>query len=131
MASPKGFEKLIDEIGSMSVLELSEFVKAFEEKFGVSAAMPIAGAVAVSSSGGEQKVVAEEKATYKVTLKDGGADKIKAIKAVRALKKDMGLSEAKKLVEEVPALLAENVSKEEAEKMKRELEAAGAKVELS
>ena len=129
MALQKGFEKLIDEIGAMSVMELSEFVKAFEEKFGVSAAMPVMGAGAASA--GDQKAVAEEKSTYKVTLKDAGTDKIKTIKAVRIVKKDMGLSEAKKLVEEAPAVLAENVSKEEAEKMKKELEAAGAKVELS
>ena len=131
MASPKGFEKLIDEIGAMSVLELSEFVKAFEDKFGVSAAMPMVGVGAAPAAAGEQKAAAEEKTSYKVTLVDGGPEKIKAIRAVRALKKDLGMLEAKKLVEEVPAVFAESVSKEEADKMKKELEAAGAKVELS
>jgi|SRR3972149_2291823 len=127
MASSKNFEKLMDEIGSMTVIELSDFVKAFEEKFNVSAAAP----VAVSAVGAPVAAAAEVKSHFKVTLQDSGAEKIKVIKAVRLFKKDIGITEAKKLVEETPTVLAESVSKDEAEKMKKELEAAGAKVELS
>lgn len=124
----KSYEKLIDQIGEMSVIELAEMVKALEDKFGVSAApvaaAPIAGAAAPAAA------AAEEKSEYKVTLKEGGSEKIKVIKALRQVT-TLGLGEAKKAVEEAPTVLAEAAPKEEAQKMKETLEAAGAKVELS
>ena len=122
-------EKLIEEIGGMSVIELADFVKALEEKFGVSAAMPVAAAA--PAAGGQEAAVKEEKSTYKVTLKEAGAEKIKNIKALRSVIANLSLSDAKKSVEDAPTVLAESVSKEEAEKIKKELEAVGAKVELA
>ena len=124
MAS-KSFDKLLEEIGNMSVLEVSDFVKALEDKFGVSAAMPAAAPAAAPV---EEK--SEEKAEYKVTLKKAGSEKIKNIKAVRAVT-SLGLGEAKKAVEEAPTVLGDAVPKEDAMKMKKELEAVGAEVELS
>lgn len=121
-------EDLIKEIGNMTVLELSELVKAFEEAFGVSAAMPMAAPA--SSGQAEAGAAAEEKSEYKVTLEDSGSEKIKAIKALRQVT-SLGLTEAKKAVEEAPTVIAEAASKEDAQKMKETLEAAGAKVKLS
>lgn len=121
-------DKFIEEIGNMTVLELADLVKALEEKFDISAAMPMAAAATVAT---DAAAPAAEKSEYKVTLKDSGDQKIKVIKAVRAVKAGLGLSEAKQLVESTPAVLVEAVSKEEAEKIKKELEAAGATVELS
>lgn len=126
--SAKSYEKLIDEIGTMSVIELADFVKAIEDKFGVSAAMPVAAAPAAAA---EAAPVAEEKSAYKVTLKEGGAEKIKTIKALRSVVANLSLSDAKKAVDEAPTVLVESAPKEEAEKIKKELEAAGAKVELA
>lgn len=126
MAS-KSFDKLLEEIGNMSVLELSDFVKALEDKFGVSAAMPAAAAPAAAPAAEEK---AEEKAEYKVTLKKAGPEKIKNIKAVRAVT-TLGLGDAKKAVEEAPTVLGEAVPKDDAMKMKKELEAVGAEVELA
>ncbi len=126
--SAKTHEKLIEEIGNMSVLELADLVKELEDKFGVSAAMPVAAAPA---AGGEQAQAAEEKSAYKVTLKEGGAEKIKTIKALRSVVQGLSLSDAKKAVEEAPYVIAESAPKEDAEKMKKELEAVGAKVELA
>jgi large subunit ribosomal protein L7/L12 len=126
----KSYEKMIEEIGNMSVLELADFVKALEDKFGVSAAAmsvaaaPVAGAAAAAP-------VAEEKSSYKVTLKDGGPEKIKTIKAVRQVITTLSLSDAKKAVEETPTVLLESAPKADAEKIKKELEAVGAKVELA
>ncbi len=120
-------EKLLEEIGGMTVLELSDLVKALEDKFGVSAAMPMAAAAAPAAAA----PVADEKAEYKVTIKDGGSQKIAVIKVVRKLVSGLSLTDAKKMVEEVPSVVSEAVSKDEAQKMKAELEAAGAKVELS
>lgn len=126
--SGKSYEKIIDQIGEMSVLELAEMVKALEEKFGVSAApVAVAGAVAPAAAG---EAAAEEKSEYKVTLKESGPEKIKAIKALRSVT-SLALGEAKKAVEEAPTVIAEAASKEDAKKMKEALEAAGAKVELS
>ena len=119
--------KLIEEIGSMSVLELANLVKALEEAFGVSAAMPVAAA-AVADAG--EVVVAEVKSEFKVTLKEAGDKKIDVIKALRKVT-TLNLSDAKKAVEEAPTVIGEAVSKDDAQKMKTELEAAGAKVELS
>jgi large subunit ribosomal protein L7/L12 len=126
MAS-KSFDKLIEEIGSMSVLDLSEFVKAIEDKFGVSAAMPVMAGAAAPVAGAAK---AEEKSEYKVTLQAGGPEKIKTIKALRKVT-SLGLGDAKKAVENAPTVLGESVAKEDAEKMKKELEAIGAKIELS
>ncbi len=126
----KSYEKLIDEIGTMSVLDLADFVKALEEKFGVSAAMPVAAAPAAGAAAGAEQAAAEEKTEFKVTLQEGGPEKIKTIKALRQVTQ-LGLSEAKKAVEEAPTVIGENVSKDDAKKMKETLEAAGAKVQLA
>jgi len=128
MAS-NSFDKLIDEIGKMSVLELADLVKALEEKFGVSAAMPVAAAPA-AQAGGEAAAEKEEKSEYKVTLKAAGEKKIDNIKALRKVTQ-LSLSDAKKAVEETPSVIGEAVPAEDAQKMKKELEAVGAKVELS
>ncbi len=121
-------DKFIEEIGSMTVLELADLVKALEEKFDISAAMPVAAASPASSGAAAP---AEEKSEYKVTLKSIGDQKIKVIKALRAVKAGLGLSEAKQMVEGAPTIIADAASKEDADKMKKELEAAGATVELS
>lgn len=126
--SAKSYENIVDQIGSLTVLELAELVKAMEEKFGVSAAaMPAASAAPAAAAAAPKQ---EEKSEYKVTLKDGGAEKIKAIKALRSVT-SLGLSEAKTAVEQAPTVIAEAASKEDAEKMKKALEEAGAKVELA
>lgn len=122
-------EKFIEEISNLSVIELADLVKALEDKFGVSAAMPVAAAAAPAAAG--QAAVAEEKSEYKVTLKEGGAEKIKAIKAVRQAIPTLSLSDAKKAVEEAPTVLVEAAPKADAEKIKKLLEEAGAKVELA
>lgn len=118
-------EDVLEYISNLSVLELSELVKEFEEKFGVSAApvMVAGGAVA----GGV--AVAEEKTEFDVVLTDGGAKKIEVIKIVRALT-GLGLKEAKDAVEQTPSTLKEGIAKAEAEEAKKQLEEAGAKVEL-
>lgn len=123
--SEKTFAKLADEIGNMSVIELADFVKTLEEKFGVSAAMPTMAAPAASAA-----PVAEEKSEYKVTLEDSGSEKIKTIKALRSVT-DLNLTDAKKIVEEAPQVIKESVPKADAMKIKEALEAAGAKVKLS
>ncbi|WP_300642186.1 50S ribosomal protein L7/L12 [uncultured Helicobacter sp.] len=120
-------EDVLEYIGSLSVLELSELVKEFEEKFGVSAAPTVvagAGVVAGVVAGG-----AEEKTEFNVVLVDGGANKINAIKAVRELT-GLGLKEAKEAVEQTPYTIKEGASKDDAEAMKKKLEEAGAKVEI-
>lgn len=121
-------EQLIEEISAMTALELSTMVKALEEKFGISA-MPTMAVGAVAGPA-EAAPAAAEKALFKVTIKDGGSDTIKVIKALRTFKKDMGLGDAKKAVVECQTI-GEGIAKEEAEKMKKELEAAGAKIELT
>jgi large subunit ribosomal protein L7/L12 len=121
------YEKLIDDISKLTAIELGELVKALEEKFGVSAAMPMAAAAAGAPAAAAQS---EEKLEYKVTLKEGGADKIKVIKALRQVT-TLGLTEAKKAVEEAPSVIGEAVAKDKAKEMKTVLEAAGAKVELA
>ncbi len=124
-------DQLINQIGSMTVLELAELVKALEEKFGVSAAAPAmaaAPAAAAPEAGAKKE---EEKSEYKVELSEGGTDKIKVIKALRQVIPTFGLTEAKKAVEEAPTVIAEAASKDDAKKMKEALEAAGAKVKLS
>lgn len=120
--------QLIQEIGKLTVIELAELIKDLETEFGVSAAMPMAaaGPAPVAEAGKP----AEEKSEYKVELSDGGPDKIKTIKALRSVT-TLGLTEAKKAVEEAPTVIAEAASKEDAQKMKDALEGAGAKVKLS
>ncbi|PAF45060.1 50S ribosomal protein L7/L12 [Helicobacter sp. 11S02596-1] len=118
-------EEILDYIGNLSVLELSELVKAFEEKFGVSAAPTVvAGAVA---AGGVAAV--EEKTEFNVVLLDSGANKINVIKAVREIT-GLGLKEAKEATENTPHTLKEGINKEDAEAFKKKLEEAGAKVEV-
>jgi large subunit ribosomal protein L7/L12 len=118
-------EDVLEYIGSLSVLELSELVKEFEEKFGVSAA-PTVVAGAGAGDAGES---AEEQTEFNVILVDAGAKKINTIKAVRAAT-GLGLKEAKAMAEETPSTIKEGVSKEEAEELKKQFEDAGAKVEL-
>ncbi|MFU9890909.1 50S ribosomal protein L7/L12 [Campylobacter jejuni] len=119
-------EDVLEYISNLSVLELSELVKEFEEKFGVSAApvMVAGGAVAAAAV-----AAAEEKTEFDIVLTDGGAKKIEVIKIVRALT-GLGLKEAKDAVEQTPSTLKEGVAKAEAEEAKKQLEEAGAKVEL-
>jgi large subunit ribosomal protein L7/L12 len=120
-------EDILESIGNMSVLELSELIKEMEEKFGVSAA---AAAVAVAApAGGGEAAAAEEKTEFDVVLAEAGANKVAVIKAVRAVT-SLGLKEAKDLVESAPATVKEAAGKDEAENMKKQLEEAGAKVEL-
>lgn len=123
-------DQLITEISNLTALELAELTKALEEKFGVTAAAPMGVAVAAPAEAAAGKKE-EEKDSFKIELIDAGPDKIKAIKAVRQVKKDLGLTEAKKMVEELPSLLAESASKEEAKTIKEVMEAAGAKIKLS
>jgi large subunit ribosomal protein L7/L12 len=111
----------------MTVLELSELIKALEDKFGVSAAAMAAPAAAAAAPAEE---AAAEKSEYKVVLKDMGSEKMKVIKALRQVV-TLGLVEAKNMVESAPVTIAEAVAKEEAQKMKETLEGAGAKVELA
>lgn len=119
-------ESLIEEIKSMSVLELSELVKAIEEEFGVSATPVVA--VAAGGAGGAAPA-AEEKSEFDVVLADAGAEKLKVVKVVKEVT-GLGLKEAKAAVDEAPKTIKEGVSKEEAEEIKTKLEEAGAKVEL-
>jgi large subunit ribosomal protein L7/L12 len=119
-------KKLIEDISKLSVLEVSELVKALEEKFGVSAA-PVAVAGAAAPAAEE---AAEEKSEYDVILTAIGDNKIAAIKGVREIKTDLGLVEAKNLVEKLPATLLEAAKKEEAESVKKKLEDQGLTVEL-
>ena len=121
-------EQIIDAIASKSLVEVMELVKAMEEKFGVSAAAPVAVAAAPAAGGGAA-AAAEEKTEFTVVLSAIGEKKVEVIKAVRAIT-GLGLKEAKDLVEGAPQIVKEGVSKDEAEKFKKELEAAGAKVEL-
>jgi large subunit ribosomal protein L7/L12 len=122
-------EELIQTIEEMTVLELSKLVKALEDRFGVSAAAPMAVAAA-PAGGGAAAEVAEEKDTFDVVLADVGPNKIQVIKAVRELSAGLGLKEAKDLVESAPKAVKEGVNKEEADAAKAKLEEAGAKVEI-
>ena len=120
-------EEVVEFIANMTVLELSEFIKELEEKFGVSAAAPAAAMMVAAPA--EAAAPAEEKTDFDVILKSAGANKIGVIKVVRALT-GLGLKEAKDIVEGAPKTLKEGASKEEAETMKKKLEEAGAKVEV-
>ena len=126
---PAKLQKIVDEVEKLSVLELSQLVKALEDKFGVTAAAPVAAVAAAPAAGGEQ-AAAEEKTEFDVILTAAGSNKIATIKAVRELRQDLGLKEAKDLVESAPKPILEGIKKEEAEEAKKKLEAAGAQVEL-
>ncbi|MGB6058338.1 MAG: 50S ribosomal protein L7/L12 [Microthrixaceae bacterium] len=121
-------EEILDSIASLTVLELSELLKAFEERFGVTAAAPVAVAAAPAGGGGAAEE-AEEKTSFDVVLADAGDKKIQVIKEVRGLT-SLGLKEAKDLVESAPKAVLEGVSKDEAEKAKEAIEGAGGKVEI-
>ena len=122
-------EDILKAIESMTVLELAELVKDLEEKFGVSAAAPVA-AVAAPAAGGAPAAAAEEKTEFDVVLVDAGAEKIKVIKAVREAVSGLGLKEAKDFVESVPKTIKEGVAMADAEKIKKQFEEVGAKVEI-
>ena len=122
-------ENIIKEIETMSVMELCDLVKAIEEKFGVSAQAPVMAQGAMPQASAAGAPAEEEKSIFSVVLTDIGANKIQVIKEVRALT-SLGLKEAKDLVDSVPKPVKEGVPKEEAEEMKKKLEATGAKVEL-
>lgn len=125
---PKKFKSIVEEIEKMSVLDLSELVHILEDKFGVSAAAPVMmGVPAVAGGGGEQ--AEEEKSLFNVELTETGSNKIGVIKAIRSVT-SAGLKEAKDMAEGAPAVVVENASKEDAEKAKKALEEAGAKVTL-
>lgn len=118
--------KIAEELGTLTILEAAELVKILEEKWGVSAAAP----VAAPTDGPAVPETGEEKTEFDVVLAEIGTNKIAAIKAVREVKAGLGLADAKKLVESAPAAVLEGVSKEEAEAAKTKLEAAGVKVEI-
>lgn len=122
----KDSQKVLEMVEKMTVLELAELVKVMEDKFGVSAAAPVAVAAAPAEGGD----AAEEKSRFTVVLKDGGDQKINVIKVVREIT-EIGLKEAKDLVDGAPQNIKEDVDKAEAEEMKKKLEEAGATVELA
>ena len=119
-------QKIVDQLSSLTVLEAADLAKLLEEKWGVSAAAPVA---MMAAGGGAEAAVVEEKTEFDVILTAAGAQKINVIKEVRAVT-SLGLKEAKDLVEGAPKAVKEGVSKDEAEKIKKQLEAAGATVEL-
>ena len=129
MASKLAPQELVDQFESYTLLEISEFVKLFEEKFGVTAAAPVAVASAPASNGAVAAEPAEEQTEFTVMLTGAGPNKIAVIKAVRELTQ-LGLKEAKAVVDEAPKPVKENVSKDEAEAAKNKLEEAGAAVEV-
>ena len=120
--------ELVDKLSGLTVLEIADLVKALEEKWGVSAAAPVA--VAAAGGGAAAAEPAEEKTSFDVILTETGGNKIAVIKEVRANVAGLGLAEAKALVESAPKALKEGVTKEEAEEIKKKLEAAGAKIEI-
>ena len=122
-------EEILDAIGEMSVLELSELLKEFEEKFDVTAAAPVAVAAAAPAAAGSEDGEVEEKDSFDVNLAAAGDKKIQVIKEVRTLT-NLGLKDAKDLVDGAPSTILEGASKEDAEKAKEALEAAGATIEL-
>ncbi|HQA47137.1 MAG: 50S ribosomal protein L7/L12 [Clostridiales bacterium] len=128
MASEK-IQKLIDEVKNLTVLELSELVKALEEEFGVSAAAPMAVAAAPMAGGAAPAAAEEEKTEFDVILANVGQEKIKVIKVVREIT-GLGLKEAKDLVDNAPKPIKEGVAKEEAQSIKAKLEEVGASVEV-
>jgi large subunit ribosomal protein L7/L12 len=126
-------DKLVEQLSSLSVLEIAGLVKQLEEKWGVSAAAPVAiaaGAAAGGAAAGAAAPAAEEKTAFDVVLTEMGANKIAVIKEVRSAVPGLGLAEAKALVEGAPKTLKEGVTKQEADEIKKKIEAAGAKVEI-
>jgi len=126
MASEK-LQGIISQVDSLTVLELNELVKAMEEKYGVSAAAPMA--MMAAPAAGDAAAAVEEKTEFTVVLKDAGAQKIQVIKEVRTIT-SLGLKEAKDLVDNPPKPIKENVNKQEAEEIKKKIEAAGGVVEI-
>ena len=122
-------DKIVEELSSLTVIEAADLVKQLEEKWDVSAAAP-AAAVAVAAPAGGDAGAAEEKDSFDVVLLGDGGNKVQAIKAVRGIKSDLGLKEAKELVDGAPKTIKEGVSKEEADEIKAKLEGAGAQVEI-
>jgi large subunit ribosomal protein L7/L12 len=122
--------QLVEQLSGLTVLEVADLVKKLEEKWGVSAAAPVAVAAAPAAGGAAAAPAAEEKTTFDVILKEVGGNKIAVIKEVRAAVAGLGLAEAKALVESAPKPIREGVSKEEADEIKKKVEAAGAKVEV-
>lgn len=123
-------EKALDLIRSMTMLEVADLVKGIEDEYGVSSAMPMMAA-APAAAAATAAPAQEEKSQYKVTLQEGGTDKVKTIKALRQVIPTLNLTDAKKAVESAPTVIAEAAPKEEADKMKKVLEEAGAKVQLA
>jgi len=124
-------EKLVEDLSALSVLEAAELSKLLEEKWGVSAAAPVAVAAAPAAGGGGAAAApAEEQTEFTVILTAGGDKKINVIKEVRSVRSDLGLKEAKDLVEGAPQPVKENISKQEAEEIKKKLEEAGASVQI-
>jgi large subunit ribosomal protein L7/L12 len=123
-------QNLVDQLSALTVLEIADLVKQLEEKWGVSAAAPVAVAAAGAPAGGPAAPPAEEKTAFDVVLKEAGPNKIAVIKEVRAAVSGLGLAEAKALVESAPKTLKEGITKEEAEEIKKKIEAAGAKVDI-
>jgi large subunit ribosomal protein L7/L12 len=124
-------EQLVEQLSGLTVLEIADLVKKLEEKWGVSAAAPVAVAAPAAGGGGAAAApAAEEKTTFDVILKEVGGNKIAVIKEVRAAVSGLGLAEAKALVESAPKPVKEGVTKQEAEEIKKKIEAAGAKVDI-
>jgi large subunit ribosomal protein L7/L12 len=126
-------DKLVEQLSGLTVLEIAGLVKQLEEKWGVSAAAPVAvaaGPAAAAPGGGATAAPAEEKSTFEVVLTEMGSNKIAVIKEVRGAVPGLGLAEAKALVEGAPKTIKEGVTKQEADEMKKKIEAAGAKVEI-
>jgi large subunit ribosomal protein L7/L12 len=123
-------QNLVDQLSALTVLEIADLVKQLEEKWGVSAAAPVAVAAAGAPAGGAAAPPVEEKTAFDVILKEAGGNKIAVIKEVRAAVSGLGLAEAKALVESAPKTLKEGITKEEAEEIKKKIEAVGAKVEI-
>ena len=123
-------QQLVDDLSTLTVLEAAELSKLLEEKWGVSAAAPVAVAAAPAAGGGAPAAAAEEQTEFTVVLTAGGDKKINVIKEVRAVRPDLGLKEAKDLVEGAPQNVKENISKQEAEEIKKKLEEAGASVQI-
>ena len=125
-------DKLVEQLSGLTVLEIAGLVKQLEEKWGVSAAAPVAAvaAPAAGAGGGAAAAPAEEKTAFEVILKEMGSNKIGVIKEVRSAVPGLGLAEAKALVEGAPKTIKEGATKAEAEEIKKKIEAAGAKVEI-
>jgi large subunit ribosomal protein L7/L12 len=126
-------DKLVEQLSGLTVLEVAGLVKQLEEKWGVSAAAPVAAAAvpaAAGPGGGAAAAPAEEKSTFEVVLTEMGSNKIAVIKEVRGAVPGLGLAEAKALVEGAPKTIKEGVTRQEADEMKKKIEAAGAKVEI-